>query len=295
MISRSHFAVPCPPIVRASLGFALASACVGALPCAVAHAQDPAAETASAPNAEVVRIHVVFMAAVETSEIGKFETEFHERQFPQFASEHGLLEVGSNGEPELTLRLQIVQPDKAENIYMIHSTAIYHDKVNIESNRACLQCSPAQAVADALSNVESAAAAVVENRATYEPEPEEVPTPDPAPPADAPRVRTLGPASYVGISASALGLGAVIAGAVLFDRGKVLENDPGAYILEYTDYRPAGAALLGVGIGAVVVGSVLIGVDLGVLLPRRRERARARVDGISAMTERPGIVVTGRF
>src|SRR5690606_22041521 len=143
-----------------------------------------------------------------------FEAEFHERQFPEFASEHGLLEVGSDGDPELTLRLQIVQLDESENTYMIHSTALYHDEVQTEPERVCLECSPEAAVTDALSEVARAAAVVVEHRATYEPEPDVAPVQESAPPADASRVRTLGPASYVGISASALGLGSVIAGAV---------------------------------------------------------------------------------
>jgi hypothetical protein len=283
-------------IISRSMPLVLALAVLGA-ESAVAHAQNPTSGERSTANADEVRVHVDFVTEVPEDQRGEFEAEFHERQFPEFASKHGLLEVGPDGEPELSLRLQIWQLEDAVGTYVLNSSALYHDKVSTEPERLCLQCTPADAVADALSNLARAAAAVVESRAELEPAPVEAPAPEQldAAPAAPSRVRVLGPASYVGISTCALGLGAAIAGAVFLDRGKVLESEPGALTLEWTDHRPAGAALMGVGVGAMVVGTVLIGVDLGVLLPRRRERAHAQLEGISVTVERPGVLVTGRF
>lgn len=283
-------------VVRSILAVGL----VGTLPTVNAQAQEPPTPqpTVTATDSEVIPVAVVFMVGVaKEGDDAEVKAEF-ERQFPGFAEEHGLLEVDTTGEPELTFRLQLQQLESGAADYLIYSTAIYHDNVYTDVERTCLNCSPADVVANALTNLAKAAEAVVESRAKIaaakaaSEEAVEVPVAPPPPP----RVRVLGAASWVGIASTALGLGAGISGAVLLDRGVVVEPDPFNVTSTATDYRQAGIALAGVDLGLMVVGNVLIGVDLGVLLPRRRARAQARLDGVSlAVAGSPGLAVLGRF
>lgn len=259
----------------------------------VARAEAPPSEASSSSEVAVVILMTTDVAENQKTEFG---TELYERQLPGFAKGRGLREVSSK-DAELTFRLHITQLDDDVNGYVVSSAAIYYGEVLTEPERVCLQCTPAEVIAEALINLERAATAVVEHRAALEPaEAEAAPTHELPTPAPEPRVRTLGALSYLGISSIALGLGGAVAGAVLLDRGVVVESDPGDRLIEATDYRPPAAALLGVGVGMVALGAVLLGADIGVLLPRRRARARAQVDGVAVTSVGgPGVLVVGRF
>lgn len=281
-----------------ALAALLALGPLGVLPTTQAHAQEPP-EQPNATPAEVIPVIAVFMALARERDEAALEAEF-KRQFPAFAEQHGLREVGREGKPELTLRLQVMQMENDPTTYVIYTTAIYHDKVDSFDARSCLQCSPADVVANLLSNVASAAAAVLESRAELATAASvDVPVaevPHLVTPPSPPRVRTIGATSYVGFASAAVGVGATIWGAVLINRGVVVESEPLGVTQKWTDYRPTGIALMGVGLGMVVIGNVLVGVDLGVLLPRRHARAQAQIDGVSVTTAGgPGLAIRGRF
>lgn len=88
----------------------------------------------------------------------------------------------------------------------------------------------------------------------------------------------IGPLGGVGIGVAALGLGAVVWGAVDLSRGRVDDDPPGSDLATrqtWTDYGPRGALLLGVGIGGVVVGGAMLAVDV-VIRAKKRKNAKKR-------------------
>jgi hypothetical protein len=92
------------------------------------------------------------------------------------------------------------------------------------------------------------------------------------------KVKPIGPLGGVGIGVAVLGVGATIAGAVELSKGKVY--DPGTLDrpdLEFTDHRPPGQALLGVGIATATVGVALLVTDVVIRSKKRRaQTASAR-------------------
>src|SRR5690554_2487821 len=108
MTNRHHPSGIKPVCGRRILSLALAAS-VALLPRAEADAQEPTTEQLGTASGDIVRINVVLMVIAEHDQ-AEIEAEFRERQFPKFAREHGMLEVGPDEDPELTLRLQIIQP-----------------------------------------------------------------------------------------------------------------------------------------------------------------------------------------
>jgi hypothetical protein len=109
-----------------------------------------------------------------------------------------------------------------------------------------------------------------------------------------PKRRPIGPLGGAGIGIAAAGLGVTIAGAVQWSRGRVPNDDLTSRISEGRDYTTQGQVLVGIGVGALVVGAVMLGVDMGVLAKRRSGEARARISPTIG-PERAGLVVQGRF
>lgn len=200
----------------------------------------------------------------------------------------------------LLVRLEFNQSDPTGEVVLVHVVAIYQgEPVARENARACIQCTAAEMVEDALKILPLALAEVERRRAEVaaaEAQAEaDAAAVKPPPPAEPPRssTRLLGAAGYVAISSSVLGVGSSVAGLALLWHGEVVPT--GSY-LQPIDYRPPGRALVGVGLGMLVVGTVLLAVDLTVLRDRRRSKAQARLDGVSVGTmDGPGIVLSGRF
>jgi len=241
-----------------------------------------------------VVVHVVPDVKVADGKQDEVYAEF-QRQYPMYAAEHGLVIAAREEDGEVLIRLNFTEPGEDSGIFMIDSVATYYGQEDMEDARACLHCTPAELVADGLMNVSRAAAVVVEYRpvaaaellARQEPEPI---AEAPAVVEPQPRVRTVGAVGYGGIASVLLGVAGTIAGAVDLNRGEVRQTNL------IIDYRPRGRALAGVGIGLMAVGTVLLGVDLGLLLPRREAKARARLDGVSVTSMNgPGLVFSGRF
>lgn len=261
------------------------------------HAQAPDQEVVDSPTGPIaVRIDLVMDMLSETEQADIVEEL--KKQFAPISRVHGLYK---SDDPELTFRLEFAMlGDKRAGVYVIHSEAAYAGEVlRHDKARTCVKCTPIELVKDSLRIVSVAAKEVVARRRAAAAAAAESITPVEPPVAAAdtsstPRPR-LGPLGYVGISSSALGLGATIAGAVLLDRG-VKPNPDDPNFTTVINYRKPGKALIGAGVGLMVVSNILIAVDLMVLAPRRRSNARATIDGVAITVDaNPGIAVRGRF
>jgi hypothetical protein len=220
-----------------------------------------------------------------------------ERQFAVLAEQFGLVLVPRDA-ATLFVRLELNQPDKSAEVFLVDTVAVYDgDVLPRESARACIQCTPAEMVEDGLKIVPSALAQIEQRRAEAavaaaqaEAAAEQVEdAPSESPPMAS--VRQLGAAGYVGISSSVLGLGSTIGSSVLLARGS-----PDPTSVQDVNLRAPGTVLVGAGLGMMVVGAVLLAVDLTVLEQRRRSKARARIDSVSlGTTSGPALVVSGRF
>lgn len=107
---------------------------------------------------------------------------------------------------------------------------------------------------------------------------------------DEDRVSPIGVLGGVGIVLAAGGLGSTIAGSLDLARGKVTDDPSSSGEERSRDYRRRGAVLLGVGLSAIVVGTVLVVTDT-----RKRAKRRKTSAAITVSQEFSGITVTGRF
>jgi hypothetical protein len=261
----------------------------------------PPESTVEAPSVEPISVHIEIVADTLSNTMRTKVTAEVEQQFADIAPAHGLVQAESPA-AELVIRLEFTQPDPKVGVFVTHALAVYSgDVLQRDEARTCVQCTASEVAADGLKILVPAADLVEARRAeaaaqrqaeldAAEPPP---PVVD-APPRSAVRHR-IGPVGYVGISSSAIGLGTAIAGAVLLNRGSVPTSTDATFI-SVINYRPAGQALAGVGLGLMVVGNVLLAVDLGIFAPRRESRARVKIAGVTVVAEHgPGVVVNGRF
>lgn len=129
-----------------------------------------------------------------------------------------------------------------------------------------------------------------EQTAAVEPEPS-----PPEPDDQNESVKPIGALGGIGIVLGVAGLATTIAGGVDLARGEVATNDdPGTQFGTVTDHRPRGRVLVGVGVGALVVGAVMIGVDVGLRGKKRRSRRAARLQ-LDAGPDFVGTSIRGRF
>ena len=251
---------------------------------------------AQAPSESSGTVHVTI---VDDTLDAKARAALHaevERVLAELATAHDLTIVETD-EANIQVRFEVSRPQADAPLFIVQAIAKIADEAIRGETRSCLRCSTTELVAQGfeifpdavakLSEQRDAEAAAAAAALAVESEPAPEPVVPPPPP------KPLGPVGYVGIAASGLGLASAIAGGVLLTREPKLDA-PGLGPAEFINYRPPGIALLGVGLGVMVVGNVLLAVDLGPLAERRR--ARAQVTGIG-MTLGPskGVVVEGRF
>ena len=124
-----------------------------------------------------------------------------------------------------------------------------------------------------------------------DPGPEELPRPEDGTPTDtAPTPsRGLGPMSWGGVAALALGVASVATGGAFLGLG---ERRPADDKSQFRDFRPSGYGLLGVGGALVITGVTLIVVD--------RVRAKRRSGRSAAVApllgpDSAGFAISGRF
>lgn len=257
---------------------------------------EPASEQSSA---QPIGVHVEIVADTLPSARQAAVKAEVERQFDEIATAKGLVKAEPS-DADLVIRLEFTQPNPKAEIFVIHGLALHGDEVlRRDQTRTCMECTPAEIAANGLMTLDPAVEELEARRAeaAAQREAKAAARAAEAPPivdeTPAPRVKRMGTVGYVGIASSAIGLGSAIAGGVLVHRG----TEPIGTGLTLTDYRPPGQALIGVGLGLMVIGGVLQAVDLAVLTPRRRSRAHAELDGFTfiATANGPGVVVSGRF
>jgi len=198
--------------------------------------------------------------------------------------------------------VEIVQPQGQASVLLLTTVVSFEGETIAEARESvCLRCTPEEVVDESLAIIPDAMVRAHE-LAAAEPEPsaaasagEEVAADDgAAPPPGLARAKALGPAGYVGISAGALGLGVAIAGTFVLSRVEVLVGEPGAVEFEKTNLRPIGVGMIMGGLGAMVVGNVLLAVDLSVLRERRRQRARLTSVGVVTQGYK-GLAIRAQF
>jgi hypothetical protein len=170
-------------------------------------------------------------------------------------------------------------------------------EVRVDGERAgdkvvpCAEKGEAELVDCAIDGIPSILAHVPTREVPPEPTPptKDAPPPPSTAPEHVPRIRGLG---IAGIVVAAGGLATTIAGAVYMARGEV--TDPTLVGRnETTDFRVPGRVLLGVGVAALVVGTVMIAADAGVQA-KKRKQARARIE-LDAGPGFAGARLRGRF
>lgn len=106
-------------------------------------------------------------------------------------------------------------------------------------------------------------------------------------------VKPIGALGGAGIGVAVVGIGVTIGGAVQWSRGRVPNDDITSMISEGRDYTGQGQLLVGIGVGAVVVGAVMLGVDVGLRAKRQKAPRAHIVPTLSG--KHAGISITGRF
>jgi hypothetical protein len=100
----------------------------------------------------------------------------------------------------------------------------------------------------------------------------------------------------VGIAVAGGGIAATIVGAIDLSRGDDRNDDLTKMLSEGRDYTGQGQLLVGIGVGAVVVGAVMLGVDLGLRAKRRKQSDHAHALVVPTFApNQGGISITGRF
>jgi hypothetical protein len=260
----------------ATVAVAVAVALGSASP--ITHASQPASSTQTEiPLTAALQLEV----EVGDPALRDAISEATDAEFERLRAEHQL-DLGAEA-AELIVRVRIWQPEP--NAVVIDAEIRLDEQaIAGQEGLVCMGCEVAELARASLTLVAEAVAEAREARARTRPpqadgSPSDLPRASEVEPAKR-RARALGPVGYAGIAASGVGLGAAIVGAVFVHRGREIHGDPGAPVLDYTDYRPLGVALVGAGLGVMVVGNVLLGVDLGLLRDRRqRAGTRASVTG----------------
>lgn len=262
-------------------------------------AQSPDAATISASEqGGTIRITVVD-DTLEAKERKALRAEV-DRVLAEHNEQHGLTLV--EGETsDIFMRIEVSRPQSDAPLVIVQAIAKIGDDAIRGDTRTCLRCSSEELVAQAFEIFPAMVEMHTNQRAAAEraaaaAEPEPAPPPQaPAAPTKPAKLAPLGPVGYVGIASSGLGLISAITGGVLL----TLEPRyglPGLGPAEFKNYEPPGLALLGVGLGMLVVGNVMLAVDLGPLAARRRERAGSTHARVGMSVGPTGtLVIAGRF
>lgn len=109
--------------------------------------------------------------------------------------------------------------------------------------------------------------------------PREEPAPSPTPTAIGSRpriVRWVGPLGIPGLAVGAAGLGGVVAGVVLINKGTTVGPDADRSSIVITDYGKPGWFLYGAGMAATAIGAIALAIDVTVGRERRLRRVTVR-------------------
>ena len=201
-----------------------------------------------------------------------------------------------------TIRVAVRRYGEGDIHYEATVTLREGDEAEPKAERTvtCEACSETELVAKVVNEVARVSGLIVYDA---DPQPE---TADPAPGTEnagtgsdggenhGPAPRAMGGLGYAGIGIGAAGLATAIAGGVYLARGDRVVGDDGSRLDLVEHNRRLGAPLLGVGIGAFVVGAIMVGVDVG----RRAKQRKAKNNQPVGIQVRPGftgVTLRGRF
>lgn len=215
-----------------------------------------------------VKIDVSAIAEADAPHIERFTNEriepvLRERSFARADDAGDAVEV----------RIEYIDPKDLE--YAIYLD-VYDDGTRIEPGVAWFVCKfcPQSMVADKVAENLPAALDLLERaKAASEDGGEAVAAPagEPANPSDHP-AKAVRPIGWLGITGAVVaggGLATTIAGAVRLAQGEVAEPSTTSR-QRVEDYRPQGRVLLGVGLGAVALGTAAVVVDV-VMRKKKRD------------------------
>jgi hypothetical protein len=219
-------------------------------------------------------------------------------ELDSLARTHGFSAAAVGGPADLMIHAKVSQPEGQSSVFLITASVEFEGETIREVKEdVCLRCTTSEVASEILVILPDALTQAREARAQAAAE-APPPTVD-SEPVEAPILRDepalLGPVGYVGIASSALGLGAAIAGGVFLHRGEVVVGEPLGPTIETVDHRPAGLALIGTGLGVMVLGNILLGVDLGILRKHRTEKTAQLVGFGATAGTCSGVVLHGRF
>jgi len=239
------------------------------------------------PEQSAVPIRVVIKASLDKNS-EYFERELGER-ITALLEDAGHETTTDAGEAEVTVRLRVryFEDDRYSLDFVVHTDVQTGDQVRTLETLHCGECNDDaffKRMADySRETLLGAVDDAVERARSERPVPVEGEPDGPQPDLPA-RIGALG---FTGA-----GVGVTIAGAVLWGRGKDIEFD--GFDTHSKDYRPTGKLLVGVGLGAVAIGAVILGIDMGI---RAKKRGRAeRLTLIPTFgSNHAGLVFQGRF
>jgi len=269
---------PSPTSRRASILAALA------LSAASIDAQAAAPETEAAPTVRLI---------VDASELGADASYFEGAIAEQLRD--GLVAEGFAvlDQGQSTIRVRLDYFDERDRDFLVAADVVHQGRMAVSQRPAkCAACTDDEVLEAAVGMLPALIKAL---RA----DPQQVPMEDDSDPprgdsaASAPP-RAIGPLGISGGVVATLGLGAVIAGALAWSRGEVREPDPTALDSVGRDHITPGKLLVGVGAGALIVGAVMLGVDLGRRANQRNLSGRASI--VPALGPNgAGLTIHGRF
>ncbi|KIG18247.1 hypothetical protein DB30_01356 [Enhygromyxa salina] len=189
--------------------------------------------------------------------------------------QQGLEVVRRSGDARIEARVELLDYELRE--YAITLELVLHgEREVLIKGLVCAGCAEAMVIRQTL-----AVLPVAVQRIELQTRPESESRPQPASPA-----RRLGALGITGIAGMSGGIGGVIAGSVLVARSPTIETSK-------QSGQAQGAALVGVGVAAALLGVTALAFDLTVFDRQRRERnVFIQVD---ATPTSAGVWLSGRF
>lgn len=202
-----------------------------------------------------------------------------------------------DADAQLVVRVRLEPLEVGERNYGLHFEFIEDDRATpaiawidcVFCTQYRLETKLDEAAPELVQAIDERAAATTEPRPA---EPAHTPPPTPEPrPTDSTAPAPVGPLGIAGVVVAATGVGVSIAGAIELSRGVVV-GDGTDFERTRTDRRPLGAALLGAGGTAALVGVALLATDL----VRRAPPRSARATVVPLVSPRfTGVALLGQF
>lgn len=196
------------------------------------------------------------------------------------------------------------EPDQADRAVANYSAGIVlrqGDHALAEEIVPCMEMGEAELVRCALGGLTEVVPSIPRAEAAVADPPPDEPKPDTPPDYDPEDERAGEPPltgfGGAGIALGVVGLAGIVGGAVYLARGDQPQSDPASGQLEFTNFRPTGGALVGIGSGLFAVGVTMLALDVVRQSRLRRSAVVNRRPAVSPVVGARfgGVAVRGRF